>query len=67
MRRPWIGAKGSRSFHWTRGTSSRNVMEACKRREVFLGMEEEKKGGSVKNFLVLMCARIKHGKNVCRN
>jgi hypothetical protein len=31
-------------------------------------MEREKKGGgSVKNFLVLMCARIKHGKNVCRN
>jgi hypothetical protein len=43
MRRPWIDAKGFRRFHWTRGTSSRNVMETCKRREVFLGMEEEKK------------------------
>jgi len=28
MRRPLIGAKGFRSFHWTRGTSSRKVMEA---------------------------------------
>jgi hypothetical protein len=27
MRRPLIGAKGFRSFHWTRGTSSRKVME----------------------------------------
>jgi hypothetical protein len=25
-----VGAKGFRSFHWTRGTSSRKVMEACK-------------------------------------
>jgi hypothetical protein len=43
MRRPWIGAKGFRSFHWTKGTSSRNVMEAYKRREVFSGMGKEKK------------------------
>jgi hypothetical protein len=28
MRRPLIGAKGFQSFHWTRGTSSRKVMEA---------------------------------------
>jgi hypothetical protein len=28
MRRPLIGAKGVQSFHWTRGTSSRKVMEA---------------------------------------
>ncbi len=45
--------KDFESFHWTRGTSSRNVMEACKRREVFLGMEEEEKGGggSVRSFV----------------
>jgi len=43
MRRPWIGAKGFRRFHWTRGMSSRNVMETCQRREVFLSMKEEKK------------------------
>jgi hypothetical protein len=30
MRRPLVGEKGFRSFHWTRGTSSRKVMEACK-------------------------------------
>ncbi len=30
--------------------------------------KKKKRGrGSVKNFLVLMCARIKHGKNVCKN
>jgi hypothetical protein len=29
--------------------------------------KRKKGGGSVKNFLVLMCARIKHGKNVCKN
>jgi hypothetical protein len=28
MRRPLIGAKGFRSLHWTRETSSRRVMEA---------------------------------------
>jgi hypothetical protein len=28
MRRPLIGAKGFQSFHWTRGTNSRKVMEA---------------------------------------
>ncbi len=28
---------------------------------------KERGRGRVKNFLVLMCARIKHGKNVCRN
>jgi hypothetical protein len=30
-------------FIGQRGISSRNVMEACKRRKVFLGREEEKK------------------------
>jgi hypothetical protein len=42
MRRPSIGAKGFRRFHWTRGTSSRKVMETCKRRG-FGGMQREKK------------------------
>jgi hypothetical protein len=37
MRRPLIGAKGFRNFHWTRGTSSRKVIEACQK-EDFLGM-----------------------------
>jgi len=42
MRRPLIGAKGFRSFHWTKGTSSRKVMEACQR-EDFLCMGKRKK------------------------
>jgi hypothetical protein len=28
---------------------------------------KERGGGSVRKFLVLMCTKIKHGKNVCRN
>jgi hypothetical protein len=28
MRRPLIDTKGFQSFHWTRGTSSKKVMEA---------------------------------------
>jgi hypothetical protein len=44
MRRPLIGAKGFRSFHWTRGTSPRKVMEACKGGGFFLVVcGEEKK------------------------
>jgi hypothetical protein len=42
MRRPLIDAKGFRSFHWTRGTSSRKVMEACKGRG-FGGYAKKKK------------------------
>jgi len=42
MRRPLIGAKGFRSFHWTRGTSSRNVMEVYQG-EFFLCVYGEKK------------------------
>jgi hypothetical protein len=32
MRRPLIGAKGFQNFHWTRGISSRKVMEAYKKK-----------------------------------
>jgi len=35
MRRPSIGAKGFQSFHWTRGTSSRKVMEACQEKKKY--------------------------------
>ncbi len=31
------------------------------------GKKKERGGGSVRIFLVLMCARIKHGKSVCKN
>jgi hypothetical protein len=33
MRRPLIGAKEFQTFHWTRGISSRKVMEAYQERE----------------------------------
>jgi hypothetical protein len=43
MRRPLIGAKGFQSFHWTRGTSSRKVMEAYQgRRHCVYGKKREK-------------------------
>jgi hypothetical protein len=63
-------SKGFQSFHWTKGTSSMKVMEAYQGRRFFLGLYVEKKkrgGGSVRNLLVLMCARIKCGKSVCKN
>jgi hypothetical protein len=31
------------------------------------GRKNRKKGGSVRNLLILMCAKIKHGGNVCKN
>ncbi len=57
MRRPLIGAKAFRSFHWTRGTSSRKVMEAYQGRGFCVwvwGEEkrgEERRGGSVKKIV----------------
>jgi len=42
MRRPLIGAKGFQSFHWTRGTSSRKVMEAYQGRRHCVYVEKEK-------------------------
>jgi hypothetical protein len=62
MRRPLIGAKGFRSFRWTRGTSSRKVMEACKGRG-FGGYVKEKRKEKRRTcvrkvFLVLMCGEV---------
>jgi len=44
MRRPLISAKGFQNFHWTRGTSSRKVMEAyqTKRHCVYVKKREER-------------------------
>jgi len=44
MRRPLIGAKGFQNFHWTRGTSSRKVMEAyrAKKHYVYVKKGEER-------------------------
>jgi hypothetical protein len=73
MRRPLIGAKGFRSFHWTRGTNSRKVMEACKRRRIFFGVYGEKKErgrGSVRKVVssyVWRCSWKGYGKNEAWN
>jgi len=42
MRKPLIGAKGFRSFHWTRGTSSRG--HGGSPRKGALGVWEKEKG-----------------------
>ncbi len=42
MRRPLIGAKGFQSFHWTRGTSSRKVMEAYEGKGIVCMGKKEK-------------------------
>ncbi len=44
-------------------------MEAYQGRGFLCVYGEKKKrgGGSLKKNLILMCARIKHGKNVCKN
>jgi hypothetical protein len=68
-------SKGFRSFHWTRETNSRKVMEAYQGRGYLVYVGKKKRGGgSVRKDLVLMCgkvfmekvcARIKHGKKLC--
>jgi hypothetical protein len=76
MRRPLIGAKGFRSFHWTRGTSSRKVKEASKRKDFWCmwGKKKKRRMSVRKIILVLMCGevlmgkvcvRIKHERNLC--
>jgi hypothetical protein len=42
MRRPLISVKGFQKFHWTRGTSSRKVMEAYQRKRHCVYVEKEK-------------------------
>ncbi len=67
-----IGAKGFRSFHWTRGTSSRKVMEAYQG-EFFVcvcvwGEKKKRRGGSVREIVFSSYVwRGAHGKCVCRN
>jgi hypothetical protein len=38
-------SKGFRSFHWTRGTSSKKVMEVYQGRGYLVYVEKKKKGG----------------------
>jgi hypothetical protein len=38
-------SKGFRNFHWTRGTSSKKVMEAYQGREYLMYVEKKKRGG----------------------
>ncbi len=68
MRRPLVGAKGFRSFHWTRGTRSRKVMEACQRGDFGCmwkkGKNEEEVWGRTFSSYVWRGA---HGKCVWKN
>jgi hypothetical protein len=43
MRRPWIGAKGFRRFHWIGEQAQGMSWRLAKGERSFLGMEEEKK------------------------
>jgi hypothetical protein len=48
MRRPLIGAKGFRSFHWTRGNKLKGVMEAHQeRRHGCMGKKEKEEENEV--------------------
>jgi hypothetical protein len=38
-------SKGFRSFHWTKGISSRKVMEAYQEREYLMYVKKKKRGG----------------------
>jgi hypothetical protein len=45
MRRPLIDAKGFRSFHWTRGTSSRKGHGGLQKRGLLVYVKKKKKEG----------------------
>jgi hypothetical protein len=66
--------KGFGGFHWTRGTSSRGHGGSprkgafvCKWKGKKEEEEEEEEECEEDWLLVLMCARIKHRKSVCKN
>ncbi len=58
-----IGAKGFQSFHWTRGTSSRKVMEVyqAKKHCVYGEGRRRKRRMKCERLLVLVCGGV-HGK-----
>jgi hypothetical protein len=69
MRRPSIGTRDFEVFI-RQGEQAQGGHGGLPRRRFFgVWMERRKKKGrgSVRNLLVLMCARIKHGKDVCKN
>jgi hypothetical protein len=62
-------SKGFRSFHWTRGTSSRKVMEAYQGGRFFWGAcaEEERRRMKCEEGVSSYVWRGVHGKGVCKN
>jgi hypothetical protein len=68
MRRPLIGAKDFEAFIWTRGTSSKKVMEAYQGGRFFCVCGEEKKRRMKcgEGFNSYVWGGV-HGKGVCKN
>ncbi len=63
-----IDAKEFRSFHWTRGTSSRRVMEVHQRRGVLCVCGKEmKRRMKCEEVLSSYEWRGAHGKGVCKD
>ncbi len=61
-------SKGFASFHWTRGTSSRKVIEAYQGRGFFSVYGKEKKRRmKCEEFFSPYVWRGVHGKGVCKN
>jgi hypothetical protein len=60
--------EGFRSFHWTRETSSKKGHEGLpKERGVsYVGRRKKEENECVRKILILMCARVVHGKYVCK-
>jgi len=61
-------SKGFRSFHWTRGTSSKKVMEVYQGREESCVCEKEKKRKmKCEEKISAYGWKGVHGKNLCKN
>jgi hypothetical protein len=60
--------EGFQNFHWTRETSSRKGHgDLQKKKGIFcVGRRGKEENECVRKILVLMCARVVHGKDVCK-
>jgi len=50
MKKPLIGVKGFRSFHWTRGTSSRGHGGSLRKRALWYGRRKKKRRRKCEEF-----------------
>jgi hypothetical protein len=70
MKRPLIGAKGFRSFHWTRGNKLKEGHGGLWKGGLLVYEKEKKKGGEgsvKKSFFSSYVWRGAHGKGVCKD